>query len=497
MGESPALSVTNPDGQFHYVSNLYAGDASVLPTCGSANPVMNGIALRRRLARRRIRVPWGFGLFRVVSSRCCSSANRTPLTDKWPIFVFTAAIILGRTWSTILASTLGCGQSMNSSTSDFLNASRWIAAFLVVLGHVFSISISMDHYYDIPDRSLLLRGLHFFSGFGHIAVIVFFVISGFLVGGRAILRSLNQEFRVTDYFSHRFSRIYTVFIPALIVGYIIDWSGIKFFNSSGVYIHPEQFYGNPLGNDITKHLSLKIFVGNLMQLQTITVSSLGSNGPLWSLANEWWYYVVFALCMIAYRSGRVLTRVVAGGAIVAMVMVLPLTISLWFVIWGVGAGVAVLDRYWAGWPFFAGATIAFVTRLSQMRLALPYRCPMATRRGNRYRGSYRLCHGFDGGARLFSRPCLRQNLKERVKFWPLHRVLASFHTPYIWCIIRQWCSSRRFLKEIFDIGFLQPAGTVKAMIYLGTLLVLVYGYAWVFATFTEAYTDTVRLRLTL
>jgi len=52
MGENPALSVTNPDGQFHYVTNLYAGDASVLPTCGSANPVMNGIALRRRLARR-------------------------------------------------------------------------------------------------------------------------------------------------------------------------------------------------------------------------------------------------------------------------------------------------------------------------------------------------------------------------------------------------------------------------------------------------------------
>jgi hypothetical protein len=52
MGENPALSVTNPDGQFHYATNLYAGDASVLPTCGSANPVMNGIALRRRLARR-------------------------------------------------------------------------------------------------------------------------------------------------------------------------------------------------------------------------------------------------------------------------------------------------------------------------------------------------------------------------------------------------------------------------------------------------------------
>jgi hypothetical protein len=59
MGDDPAQSATNADGQFHYVTNLYAGDASVLPSCGSANPVMNGVALRRRLAKRL--VPEGDG----------------------------------------------------------------------------------------------------------------------------------------------------------------------------------------------------------------------------------------------------------------------------------------------------------------------------------------------------------------------------------------------------------------------------------------------------
>jgi 3-keto-disaccharide hydrolase/GMC oxidoreductase len=54
MGDDPARSVVNADGQFHYVTNLYAGDASVLPTCGSANPVTNGIAIRRRLAKRLV-----------------------------------------------------------------------------------------------------------------------------------------------------------------------------------------------------------------------------------------------------------------------------------------------------------------------------------------------------------------------------------------------------------------------------------------------------------
>jgi hypothetical protein len=60
MGNDPAASVTNAEGQFHHVTNLYAGDASVLPTSGSANPVMNGVALRRRLAKRL--VPEGDGV---------------------------------------------------------------------------------------------------------------------------------------------------------------------------------------------------------------------------------------------------------------------------------------------------------------------------------------------------------------------------------------------------------------------------------------------------
>ncbi len=54
MGDDPTRSVVNPDCQFHFATNLYAGDAAVLPTCGSANPVMNGVSIRRRLARRLV-----------------------------------------------------------------------------------------------------------------------------------------------------------------------------------------------------------------------------------------------------------------------------------------------------------------------------------------------------------------------------------------------------------------------------------------------------------
>src|SRR5689334_17724012 len=111
-------------------------------------------------------------------------------------------------------------QTMNSGTSDFLNASRWVAALSVVLYHVYSISVGDPQH--VVHLSLFWRIMHFGSGFGHEAVIVFFVISGFLVGGRAILTLRNKGFNLSDYFIHRFSRIYLVMVPALVVGYAID-----------------------------------------------------------------------------------------------------------------------------------------------------------------------------------------------------------------------------------------------------------------------------------
>ena len=49
MGTDPAASVTNPDGRFHHIINAYAVGPALLPTIGSANPMLSGVALARRL----------------------------------------------------------------------------------------------------------------------------------------------------------------------------------------------------------------------------------------------------------------------------------------------------------------------------------------------------------------------------------------------------------------------------------------------------------------
>ena len=49
MGD-PGSSVTDGLGRFHHVNNAYACDQSIFPTVGSANPVLTGLTVARRLA---------------------------------------------------------------------------------------------------------------------------------------------------------------------------------------------------------------------------------------------------------------------------------------------------------------------------------------------------------------------------------------------------------------------------------------------------------------
>ena len=50
MGVSPAQSVTTPNARFHHVFNAYVAGPALLPTMGSPNPMLSGVALARRLA---------------------------------------------------------------------------------------------------------------------------------------------------------------------------------------------------------------------------------------------------------------------------------------------------------------------------------------------------------------------------------------------------------------------------------------------------------------
>jgi peptidoglycan/LPS O-acetylase OafA/YrhL len=124
----------------------------------------------------------------------------------------------------------------------------------------------------------------------HEAVIVFFVLSGVLVGG-SVLRELSaRRFLWDSYLVRRLSRLLTVLVPALLIGLILD-STTKYL----LLQHP-AFAHTQLGTLSKVHLDAKTFFGNLFFLQTLDrtkIFSLGTNAALWSLAYEWWYYLLF------------------------------------------------------------------------------------------------------------------------------------------------------------------------------------------------------------
>jgi len=78
---------------------------------------------------------------------------------------------------------------INKRTSHFLDLSRAASAFLVLIGH-----IHMVLFVDIEKSKLFSVGsfFNFISSYAHQAVIVFFVLSGFLVG-RSAINSISEN----------------------------------------------------------------------------------------------------------------------------------------------------------------------------------------------------------------------------------------------------------------------------------------------------------------
>jgi peptidoglycan/LPS O-acetylase OafA/YrhL len=157
-----------------------------------------------------------------------------------------------------------------------------------VRGHFFA------DYQKVRDKSPALDFLYFCTGFGHQAVMVFFVLSGFLISSSIVQSLASGRWSWREYAINRSSRLYAVLIPGLLLGLLWDKLGISLFSASGVYSHPLKDFGSAIAQN---QLTFSAFVGNLFFLQTILCPTFGSNGPLWSLANEFWYYVLFPLAL--------------------------------------------------------------------------------------------------------------------------------------------------------------------------------------------------------
>jgi peptidoglycan/LPS O-acetylase OafA/YrhL len=112
---------------------------------------------------------------------------------------------------------------------------------------------------------------------GQAAVMLFFILSGFVIYYSSYKIRNTDSFTFKDYFIRRFRRIYPVFIIALIITYVsksIDYGRMVKFDGYSLF-------------------------GNLLNLQDISripgnwFGPYNANTPLWSLSYEWWFYIMF------------------------------------------------------------------------------------------------------------------------------------------------------------------------------------------------------------
>jgi peptidoglycan/LPS O-acetylase OafA/YrhL len=183
---------------------------------------------------------------------------------------------------------------LTAAASDSLDLIRALAACAVMVGHLRA--LFFVDFRQLSHKSWPLEALYFLTGFGHHAVIVFFVLSGFLISSTVIRSHVLGKWSWRDYAVNRATRLYVVLVPGLLLGFFWDRLGSWLFAAKGIYAQPLSDLGPavPLQNLTPGNL-----LGNLCFLQTILCATFGSNAPLWSLANEFWYYVLFPVALAA------------------------------------------------------------------------------------------------------------------------------------------------------------------------------------------------------
>jgi lipopolysaccharide/colanic/teichoic acid biosynthesis glycosyltransferase/peptidoglycan/LPS O-acetylase OafA/YrhL len=202
----------------------------------------------------------------------------------------------------------------------------------------------------LQDPPLWYLGLSFATGFAHQAVVVFFVLSGWLVGG-SLLDRIGKPHAIRDYAIDRVTRLWIVLLPAFVLMLLLGLA-------SG-----ELDAGQPSLADASPW-SLATLLGNLAGVQTMAVPVFGGNFPLWSLAYETWYYALFPLLVLALRPGGTQWRLAAAVAAVALALCLASGIVLYFLVWLMGAAASRVrldagrvQRY-AGWLLFGALAMA-------------------------------------------------------------------------------------------------------------------------------------------
>lgn len=190
--------------------------------------------------------------------------------------------------------------SHENRVSNHLDLIRGLAAVAVVVYHV-RYRFFLD-YHDVVNPGLTTKCYYALTAYGHDAVMVFFVLSGYFISASVTRDVAGGRWSWRRYTTNRLTRLYVVLIPALLLTGFWDMLGRSLYPVNPVYTGEPRSWAHdffPVGN----RLDVPTAVGNVLFLQSVLVSPLGSNEALWSLSYEFWYYVLFPLAVLGLGRG--------------------------------------------------------------------------------------------------------------------------------------------------------------------------------------------------
>lgn len=191
---------------------------------------------------------------------------------------------------------------MNRTFSAYLDIVRFLAALIVFLGHA--------------STGYMTGGIFWqFSMHGDTCVVVFFVLSGFVIG--YVADNKDNTWRL--FLSSRASRLWSVVLPALVLTAIVDFIGVR--------VGPAIYDGPWFQSDflVLRYLASALMLQEVWHLWLVP----GINGPFWSLTYEAFYYALFGVLFFVKVRAKWLyagVLLLAGG---------PLILAL-FPLWGLG-----------------------------------------------------------------------------------------------------------------------------------------------------------------
>ncbi len=369
---------------------------------------------------------------------------------------------------------------MSKAVSQFIDLVRWIATMFVAVHHVNNVFINQADIMKAPhDAPVYVWWFLTAYTFAHGAVVVFFVISGFLVGGAIIERSQGTRPYLRNYLIDRSIRIYIVLLPALAYSYFADSFGARLFAGLGVYEHPVY----------QAAMRLEYLAATVVSLQGVWSPTFGTNGALWTLGMEFWFYVICGLVLLprstAYTTSARWTGFALGLAIFAVLAISPSFFLFGAGVWAIGAAARIAPR-----PLMRSKWLALATWLVVMTIIrLVTHGEVILRQP--------LAGAIDAvNALLFANVLLALRFDNGEGFaWarsPIHTWLSNFtYSLYVthWPTL-MWLQALAVMY--FGVGWTQQLATpTHYAVAIASVLFLVL-FAYLFSRATEAKTDVAR-----